>query len=136
MRTFICTAAILALCGSVSAVAKPDQAALKAITARLKVPSTAVAELPKPLKPDEARDLAGWTGPLQFAHLAGRPDKAPPIKTVGYLARHGRTLYVAVRCFEPDMKSITGELVPRDGNVWAGDNVEIILQPGLEPSGP
>ena len=134
MRTLICSAVILTSLGA-AAAAQVDRTPLEAIAARLKVPATVVAELPAPAKLDSAADLTGWTGPLPFAHLSGRPDKAPPVKTAGYLARHGKTLYVAVRCFEPDMKSITGKAVPRDGNVWAGDNVEIILQPGLEPSG-
>ncbi|HET6430341.1 MAG TPA: hypothetical protein VFJ30_18145 [Phycisphaerae bacterium] len=135
MKTSICLAVILIAAGSVFAGALCQKPPLETIAERLKVPAVSVAELTAAPSLDGAADLKGWTGPLPFTHLSGRSDTAPPVKTAGYLARHGRTLYVAVRCFEPDMKAITAKPVARDGNVWAGDSVEVMLQGGLEPSG-
>jgi hypothetical protein len=37
-----------------------------------------------------------------------------------------------MRCFEKGMDSVNKETVPLDGNVWKGDNIEIMVLPGYD----
>jgi len=96
------------------------------------IPRCRVPALATRPRPGAVPDTAGWAGPLRFGHLDGRPGK-PPVETTAYLACDAERVYVIIRCVEPDMPHLPDQVVPRDGNVWAGDSVEVMLLPGVEP---
>lgn len=56
------------------------------------------------------------------------------VQTEGFLLRDADALYIAFRCHEPDMASVTARAREHDTAVFADDSVEIFLQP--DPSSP
>ncbi|HNT34287.1 MAG TPA: sugar-binding protein, partial [bacterium] len=48
-------------------------------------------------------------------------------QTQVYLAHDGQTLYIAFRCFEPQMDQLQTVVADRDGTLWNDDCVEVFL---------
>ena len=120
------------LCLGIAAIGESDP--LAAIAARMGVPAARVPRLAKPPDLNTAGRFPGWAGPLHFVPLSGSRD-ASPVKTSGYLACDAERLYAAIRCEELDMNAVPSKAVPKDGDVWAGDSVEFMILPGLDPAG-
>ncbi|PCJ60872.1 MAG: hypothetical protein COA79_07375 [Planctomycetota bacterium] len=76
-------------------------------------------------------DFKTWQKISSMAFLNGSVDK-PPLETEVYITQRSAHLYFAIRCFEPNLKQLNLDTVPKDGNVWKTDNVELFLLPGLD----
>ena len=134
MRVLIAVSAILL--ASFCTAEQAEEQAVQAIAARLKTPSACVRKLAQPLKLDAAPDFAAWTGPLAFGTLSGTGQIPPAVQTEGYLAFGNDSLYLAIRCVEPEMQAVKSAAVALDGDVWQSDNVEFMVLPGLDVTAP
>ena len=54
------------------------------------------------------------------------------IKTEVRLLRAKDNLYIAFKCFEPDMTNIVDRYTERDSCIWEDDDVEVRLAPGID----
>lgn len=123
----VALSAVLCIC----AYAADEAKVLDALAARMKVPAATAARLDQDPGLEAAPDLAKWGGPFALGYLDGRADKVP-VTSEGYFATAGGKLFVALRCSDPDMPSVTSAPEPLDGNVWKGDSLEVFLLPGLD----
>lgn len=70
-----------------------------------------------------------------FAHETGdftvlrHPVKSPATPTYVKVLTDGKSLYIGFRCVEPKLSETKSPVVPRDGSVWAQDNVEVVIDP-------
>jgi len=65
-----------------------------------------------------------------FTNLASAVDPRPSQKTSVYLLHDEDSLYIAYRCFESDLDSVTAEKTVRDApGLWGDDCVELFLIP-------
>ena len=64
--------------------------------------------------------------------LSFRPDSVTA-KTSAWLAYDGKSLYVAVRCEEPNMAALHVAGAKRDNRVWEGDSVDLFVAAGPQP---
>jgi len=102
--------------------------------ARVRRAQPPVAYVPKaPTAPRVDGELteAVWKRATQL-HLArtldGSGRAAQPTEVL--LLRHGKTLYVGVRAFEPLLKKLQATRRGHDGGIWEDDSIEIFLGVG------
>ena len=89
-------------------------------------PTLTAKKLPKGVKP--TADLDAWTGgaePLSFWMDA----KAPRVPTAGWLACDDDNLYLGVRSYREDPKSLTREHTARDLMIYYYDGLELFFAP-------
>jgi len=76
---------------------------------------------------DGKLDDAVWKSAVKLGPFVTTSDEKPKVGTEALLARDGKFLYIAVRCAEPDMKSVCRERRKRDSDVWMDDCVEVFV---------
>jgi hypothetical protein len=136
---YVCPLVVLAsvaAAGRCAENASPPADPLGAIATRLKVHGVAVPRLAEALKAERPPDFSKWAGPLAFGRLDGAAGRTVPVRTDGYLACDASHLHLAIRCFEDNVSAVPARKAAHDGNVWAGDNVEMMILPGLDPTKP
>jgi len=72
------------------------------------------------------------TPALPYRLLDGSPDK-PKYATWAKLLTTDDTLYIAVRCDEPQPGKLVSEKRARDASIWEDDSVEFFLRLGADP---
>jgi len=108
----------------------PADAREAAVAADFGAPALFVPKVDAPPTIDGRCDDAAWRAAREvaFRHLNGRaaPPAAP---TTARVVCDAERLYVAMACTDPDDRlKVVGKA--RDRNVWAGDAVGVLLDPG------
>ncbi|MFA5858375.1 MAG: metallophosphoesterase [Elusimicrobiota bacterium] len=49
--------------------------------------------------------------------------------TTGYLAYDDNNLYIGIKCYEPNMSTVTANIIKHDDQVWLDDNIELFISP-------
>jgi len=65
-----------------------------------------------------------------FIPLYGLPPGSVTVRTVAWIVRDDKNLYVAVRCEEPNIAALHIAGNERDSAVWEGDTVSLFIAPG------
>lgn len=123
---------VLAIIATVFGAAAQETDALPELAAKLKVPHVRVPKLSAEPNLEGAPDLKGWAGPLALGILSGAAAEKPS-GTQAWLATTATHLLAVVRAGNAAAASTAA--VPLDGDVWAGDNIELMLLPGIDPAG-
>ncbi|MAE66320.1 MAG: hypothetical protein CMJ18_18780 [Phycisphaeraceae bacterium] len=93
----------------------------------------------KPPAIDGRIDDAAWSERTRLEALvsaANDPEAEPDAATVAWVTYDDGHLYVAIRCDEPSIAklNIRGDRNRADGDVWAGDCVEVFISDGAGPT--
>jgi len=77
---------------------------------------------------DGELDDACWreAAPVEDFTIHGNKGRAT-FQSVACIAYDDANIYVAVKCLDPNPENIVAEAVPHDGDVFAGDVVEVML---------
>jgi hypothetical protein len=68
----------------------------------------------------KATEVGGFT-------VLGTRDKSPVAPTYIKVLTDGKSLFIGFRCVEPNLAEIKTPIVPRDGEVWAQECVEVVI---------
>ena len=107
------------------------------IEARSKRSSAAIGRLGQGVSAPELDGVlndAAWkeSQPMTFVSILSNPDLSPSAKTWAQATYDDSFLYVAYRCEEPHVESLKSR-GQRDGDVWAGDGVELLISIEQDP---
>ena len=90
----------------------------------------------KPPVIDGKLDDACWKAATPVGDFTKVNSDAPAeCQTIARVAFDDAHLYIAMKCFDPDPKSITAQKLPHDGNIFSDDEVELMIVPlpGRDP---
>jgi len=96
------------------------------------VPSVVVPKVSAPPKIDGVLDDAAWQNQQKLmlaSSASGASGKHPSQETEAFIVRDDSHLYIAFRCFEPQIDKLRTLEKNCDGYVHGGDSVEVFLSP-------
>ena len=117
-------------------IAQPDRAP---VTVRLtpyirafQMEQECVATVAPPVVDGKLDDVAWRSSQALSAFLTPDARSAPMFPTEVRTAHDRQNLYLAFRCYEPNLPGLVVNVVERDGQVWAEDSVELFIDTNLD----